>query len=165
MFADDEIEKMYGKLLEDFGAHIRRFCIRRSKNYDDADDLMQEIFIAIWLAMPAFRPDITKAQTNKWLHRLMASVYIKHLRHRQQVLPMPTELLPEPQDDAPDYSLLDELVAELPDDDRTIVDELRQGFNPADVAMIHGLTVGAIFTRMSRIKDRLITIYNKNYGK
>jgi len=166
MTSEIDIERLYAEFLTEFGGNIKSFCIRYSENVDDADDLMQEIFAALWTAMPGLRTAAPGRVKNRWLYRLMISVLIKHLRHRPDLITMPTELLPEPcaEEDASD-SLLSDLAAWLSDDERELVAELRYGTTVAELAVKYGSSIGSVNARLSRIRRKLKEIYDKQYGK
>lgn len=168
----DETEQRYASFLVHFGRNITRFCIYYSNNSDDAEDLMQEIFAAIWVGLPTLWVDCTPQQANRWLYKLMYSVWFKHLRNSRQPKHMPQALLerleysdPDSDSQAELAALLEELAAYLTEEaDRTLVEELRQGYKIAEIAQRHSYTIGATRTRISRLKDKLKTIYDKLYG-
>ena len=53
--------------------HIRRFLCC----HEDADDLLQDIFIKIWSALPTFRAE-SKIYT--WIYRIATNEVLNHLR-------------------------------------------------------------------------------------
>ncbi len=53
--------------------HIRRFI----HNHTDADDVLQEIFIKIWTALPTFR---WEAQLFTWIYRIATNATLNYLR-------------------------------------------------------------------------------------
>lgn len=167
----DEKEQRYASFLDHFGRNITRFCIYYSNNRDDAEDLMQEIFAAIWVGLPTLGVDCTPQQANRWLYKLMFSVWVKHAFHNRRTKHMPQMLLEkldcrdrDSENQAELIALLEELAAYLPEEeDRTLVEELCQGYKIAEIAQRHALTIGAIRTRISRLKDKLKTIHDKLY--
>ena len=56
--------------------HIRRFAC----SHDDANDLLQDIFIKIWTAMPAFRGD---SRLYTWIYRIATNEVLNHLRKQK----------------------------------------------------------------------------------
>lgn len=60
--------------------HIRRFLC----SHEDSDDLLQDIFIKVWAALPSFRRD---AQLYTWIYRIATNEVLNHLR-RQKVRAM-----------------------------------------------------------------------------
>lgn len=56
--------------------HVRRLV----NSHEDADDLLQEIFIKIWTALPSFRGD---AQLFTWLYRIATNETLNFLRKQK----------------------------------------------------------------------------------
>lgn len=57
--------------------HIRRLVI----NHDDADDLVQEVFIKVWRNLEKFRED---AQLYTWIYRIATNESITFLNKKKQ---------------------------------------------------------------------------------
>lgn len=57
--------------------HVRRMVI----NHDDADDLVQDVFIKIWKNLPGFRND---AQLYTWMYRIATNECITFLNKKKQ---------------------------------------------------------------------------------
>ena len=56
--------------------HIRRFLC----SHEDSNDLLQEIFIKIWAALPTFRGE---ARLYTWLYRIATNEVLNHLRKQK----------------------------------------------------------------------------------
>src|SRR5476649_721181 len=56
--------------------HIRRMVI----DHDDADDLVQDVFIKIWKSLPGFRSD---AQLYTWMYRIATNECITFLNRKK----------------------------------------------------------------------------------
>lgn len=57
--------------------HVRRFVC----SHEDTDDLLQEIFIKIWSALPSFRGD---SRLFTWIYRIATNETLNWL-HKQKV--------------------------------------------------------------------------------
>lgn len=57
--------------------HVRRFLC----SHEDTDDLLQDIFIKIWSALPSFRGE---SQLYTWLYRIATNETLNYL-HKQKV--------------------------------------------------------------------------------
>jgi RNA polymerase sigma factor (sigma-70 family) len=57
--------------------HVRRMVI----NHDDADDLVQDVFIKVWKNLPGFRSD---AQLYTWMYRIATNECITFLNKKKQ---------------------------------------------------------------------------------
>ena len=75
--AFNQIVDMYTERLD---WHIRRFLC----SHEDTNDLLQDIFIKVWAALPSFRRD---AQLYTWVYRIATNEVLTHLR-RQKIRAM-----------------------------------------------------------------------------
>ena len=77
LYRSGEHEKAFNGIVSAYSErlywHIRRFVC----SHDDANDLLQDIFIKIWAALPSFRGD---AQLFTWLYRIATNEVLNHLR-------------------------------------------------------------------------------------
>ncbi len=56
--------------------HVRRFLC----SHEDTNDLLQDIFIKIWAAMPSFRGE---SRLYTWLYRIATNEVLNHLRKQR----------------------------------------------------------------------------------
>ena len=56
--------------------HVRRFLC----SHEDTNDLLQDIFIKIWAALPGFRGE---ARLYTWLYRIATNEVLNHLRKQK----------------------------------------------------------------------------------
>lgn len=73
----NETERLFNEIVKNFSErvywHVRRFV----NNHEDADDLVQEIFLKIWTALPSFRGE---AQLYTWVWRIATNETLNYLR-------------------------------------------------------------------------------------
>src|SRR5690606_27089330 len=76
-------EEAIGMLLDKYQQkiywHVRRFVL----DHDDANDLVQDIFIKVWKNLDRFRAD---AQLYTWIYRIATNECITFLNKRKQNL-------------------------------------------------------------------------------
>ena len=76
----DNAERLFNEIVRDFSErvywHVRRFV----NNHEDADDLVQEIFLKIWTALPSFRGE---AQLFTWVYRIATNETLNWLRREK----------------------------------------------------------------------------------
>ena len=76
----DNAERLFNEIVRDYSErvywHVRRFV----NNHEDADDLVQEIFMKIWTALPSFRGD---AQLFTWVYRIATNETLNWLRREK----------------------------------------------------------------------------------
>ena len=72
-----ENEKLFNQIVKDYSErlwwHVRRFV----NSHEDADDLLQEIFLKVWAALPSFRGG---SQLFTWVWRIATNETLNHLR-------------------------------------------------------------------------------------
>ena len=76
----NEAERLFNEIVKEYSErvywHVRRFV----NNHEDADDLVQEIFLKIWTALPSFRGD---AQLFTWVYRIATNETLNWLRREK----------------------------------------------------------------------------------
>jgi len=81
MFQDEKTrEKAFNLILKKYQQkiywHIRRMVI----DHDDADDLVQDVFVKIWKSLPNFRSD---AQLYTWMYRIATNECITFINRKK----------------------------------------------------------------------------------
>ncbi len=87
----------FERLVREFGPALRAVLRRMLKNDEDADDALQEAFLAAFKALPRFE---SRSSLGTWLHRIAVNAALMKLRARQGRARQDTggeidELLPE----------------------------------------------------------------------
>ena len=76
----NEAERLFNEIVKEYSErvywHVRRFV----NNHEDADDLVQEIFLKIWTALPSFRGE---AQLFTWVYRIATNETLNWLRREK----------------------------------------------------------------------------------
>lgn len=84
LFRNGQTERAFKELVAAYGErlywHVRRFVC----SHEDTDDLLQEIFIKVWSAMPSFRGD---SRLFTWVYRIATNETLNWL-HKQKVRSM-----------------------------------------------------------------------------
>ena len=62
-----ELEKVFNQLVKENSEKLYWHVRRLVNSHEDADDLLQEIFLKIWTALPSFRGE---AQLSTWAWRI-----------------------------------------------------------------------------------------------
>ena len=128
--------------------HLRRF----SDSHDDTDDLMQEVFIKIWRALPSFRGE---SQIFTWIYRIATNESLNHLNRTKNKCRIDVEIadavISEKIEADPDFNgnalqrELHKAIRQLPKKQRAIFnlryfDEMKY----EDISQITGTSVGAL---------------------
>ena len=76
----DNAERLFNEIVKEYSErvywHVRRFV----NNHEDADDLVQEIFLKIWTALPSFRGE---AQLFTWVYRIATNETLNWIRREK----------------------------------------------------------------------------------
>ena len=75
-----EREQIFNKIVSTYSErlywHVRRFVL----SHEDTDDLLQEIFIKIWTALPSFRGE---SQLFTWVYKIATNETLNFLRKQK----------------------------------------------------------------------------------
>jgi RNA polymerase sigma-70 factor (ECF subfamily) len=154
----------YLGLLEEHTPALRRLCHSYCSSRAEAEDLFQEIALAIWTALARFRGESSE---RTWLYRIAHNVALTlAARKRRQVAreqPVENGLnLPGAGSDlefqiaeTEKQQTLQRLVRELSLNDRRLVLLYLEGLSTADIEAVTGLTRSNVTVRLSRIRQKL----------
>ena len=140
----------FGVLVERYGLPARRVARAVLGPGDDADDAVQDGFIAAWRAIDRFDPE---RSFRPWLTRIVANAALDLLRRRKVrravAVPETVESPGIPPDRAADSALLRERLHEalggLPERQRIAVVLFdAEGYGHADIAEILGVPEGTV---------------------
>ncbi len=73
----DSLEQVFNTIVKDYSERLYWHVRRMVNSHEDADDLLQEIFLKIWTALPTFRGE---AQLYTWVWRIATNETLNHLR-------------------------------------------------------------------------------------
>lgn len=77
LLRNSEYEKAFNGIVSSYTErlywHVRRFLCC----HEDTDDLLQDIFIKIWSALPSFR---SESRIYTWIYRIATNEVLNHLR-------------------------------------------------------------------------------------
>jgi RNA polymerase sigma-70 factor (ECF subfamily) len=130
----------------------------------DRNDLMQEIMLAVWKAIPLFRGD---SQPTTFIYRVSHNAALtwrrKHSNYAKRI--KQCELFggmdagssqPQPTDER--LEQLYAAIRQLPELDRSLILLSLDGLSYTEMAAIHGLSESNVGVRLNRIKQRLTKI-------
>ena len=76
----DDLRQLFNEIVKQYSErlwwHVRRFV----NSQEDADDLIQDIFLKIWTALPSFRGE---AQLFTWVYRIATNETLNWLRREK----------------------------------------------------------------------------------
>ena len=155
MTTDQEHDGRFVQLMADFERPMRRLCGAYADRAMDREDLFQEIFLAVWRALPAFRGD---ASVRTWLYRIAHNVALtwqaRQRRRDAQESPLTDHPGPATEMDVRRLELK-RAVARLPPGDRTLVLLWLEGLSAAEIEDVTGVKAPTVAVRLSRIRRAL----------
>ncbi len=134
---------------------------------EDRKDLMQDVMLAVWKAIPAFREE---SQPTTFLYRVShnAALTWRRSQHSYSKRIEQAEALSRYEtssnDEAGTDGRLEHLYAairRLPELDRSLILLYLDGVSYQQMADIHGLTQSNVGVKISRIKQQLLQIMNE----
>ena len=171
MLEREELENAFNAIVDAYSErlywHIRRF----TDSHDDTNDLMQEVFIKIWNALPDFRGD---SQVYTWIYRIATNEALNKInkdKNRSAMGGQQLEVIAASKiEDDPHFNgtalqrELHNAVRELPEKQRLVFnlryfDEMKY----EDMSKVTGTSVGALKASYhhayNRIKEKLEKLF------
>jgi RNA polymerase sigma factor (sigma-70 family) len=151
-----EQHEQFEHWIRDYAA-ILHHVARGFADGDDRQDLMQELLLAVWKAIPSFRND---ALASTFLYRVSHNAALTWKRSRNAYQRKLTEaaLHPPPEPTCGDEARLDAVYREirkLPPLDRSLMLLSLDGVSYREMAAIHGLTETNVGARLNRTRQKL----------
>lgn len=166
-------EAAFGELVQMYESKAYHLALRMCGNAEDAGDVAQDAFLAVWRGLPSFRGE---SGFSTWLYRLVSNAAIDHLRrtkHQRAAVslddgewrPDVVDEAPSPQERAERVELRDAVaqgLERLSDDHRTIlVMREVQELSYEEIAQTLSLDMGTVKSRISRARNSLRKILLK----
>ena len=145
----------FEEIYRQYSPGIFRVCMAYVNDYEQARDLVQETFIAVWQNLSTFRHE---ANISTWIYRIATNNCLRAIEKskRTRTTGLPEEL-PLLQEEArePALNYLYRCIAELEETDRIIISLVLENIPQAEIASIVGLSEGNTRVKIFRIKEKL----------
>ena len=145
----------FEELYSRYSPQIFRVCLGYTNNEDQAQDLVQETFIAVWNGLPGFR---NESQIGTWIFRIATNHCLRAVAKAKR---MPGGELPfnlaAPVEESIEekVSILYRCIGELAETERIIISLELEGLPQSEIARIVGLNSGNVRVKVHRIKEKL----------
>ena len=155
MTGTTDYKAQFTALMDEYASPIRRLCTAYADSAADREDLSQEIFLAVWRALPGFRGD---ASVRTWLYRIAHNVALtwraRDRRRQSRERPLdenieaPTEI---------DFRrvALKRAIAAMSAADRTLTLLWLEGLSAVEIEEVTGVKSATVAVRLSRIRKQL----------
>lgn len=145
-----------------YAGAIRRLTAVYVWDAADRDDLFQEILLALWRALPAYRGD---AGERTWLYRIAHNVALTYQRKRRRARDREALFDEGIHHASTDGDLrrfeLARLVSQLPSEDRQLVVLYLEGLSANEIEKITGIRAGTVSVRLTRIRQKLAAAFQR----
>jgi RNA polymerase sigma-70 factor (ECF subfamily) len=154
-------EGVFEELMRECGPMIRRIAASYEADRELARDLAQEIFLALWRALPAFRGESSLRSFAARIAHNRAVSHVARSAHLPRLVELPGQIpCPAPQLEAlaiehDRHSRALAAVQQLPLAYRQVATLILEGLTPAEIAQALALTVSAVSVRASRARTML----------
>lgn len=154
-------EPTFEAVVREHGAMIARIAASHEARPHLAEELVQEIWFAVWRALPAFRGDsslrtfVARIAANRAASHVAKAVRTPTAQDADEALVASGD---DPEADALARDRSARLLAalrELPLVSRQAVTLTLEGFGPAEIAASLGISANAVSIRLARAKEHL----------
>ena len=149
-------EEEAGRAIEQYADMVRRICMIRLKNYEDAEDIFQTVFLKYVLRSEPFdSPEHEKA----WIIRVTVNACRDLVKSffRSRTVSL-DQLIEKPQDMPEDHSDILEAVLELPARFRDVVYlHYYEGYSAPEIGRILKKNPNTVYTLLARARQLLKT--------
>lgn len=145
----------FAEIMAAYASPMRRLCAAYAGNALDREDLFQDIFLAVWRALPAFRGD---ASVRTWIYRIAHNVALtwRARDRRRQAREIPLD------DDTEACTEMDfrrlalrRAIAAMNPGDRTLTLLWLEGLSAAEIEDVTGIKSATVAVRLSRMRKHL----------
>lgn len=150
----------FDRIVRTHGEALSRFAWGYVESAADHDDLMQDVLIAIWQALPRFRG---ASSERTFVFRIAHNRGCSFVGGRREHDPLPTDAPIADPHPSPDEALdearrreqLARAVRRLPDTQRQAVLLRLEGFSLSEIAALQATSEANVSVRLTRGRDRL----------
>ena len=156
--------EQFDDLIERYRKLIRKLCWRHSSGSESqCDELVQDCYISIWCHLPSLRLAAHPLQRTAWVVLQCRSVFSHRRRSKPpEWLPIDeqlTDTLPAP-DDSSRKELLEEFAADLPPNERRLLELMLEGCDQNEIAEELAISVEAAKKKRQRLIKKIQKKYN-----
>lgn len=173
VLALDGDSEAFETLLRRYREEIYALCLARTAgNKEDANDLVQDTFVKVFVNLEKYDPKYTFGQ---WIYTIARNTFIDYVRRRRENLSIESlasaPSLAPTADEEPDQRIINEqhgvqierCMASLPEKYRQMA-EMRfvRELSYEEIALQMGLPIGTVKTQIHRARERLCKLIVEN---
>ncbi|PZR26481.1 MAG: RNA polymerase subunit sigma-24 [Citrobacter freundii] len=155
----------FDEIYTRYAERVYRICRGYTNDQEQAKDLVQETFIAVWKNLSRFEG---RSEIGTWIFRIATNNCLRAMEKERRMprAELPTLLTESTQETkAERLQSLYDAIATLPELDRLIIALTLEDLPQLQIAEIVGLSHGSVRLRVHRIKEKLtqkINVHGRN---
>jgi RNA polymerase sigma factor (sigma-70 family) len=152
------------RLYNQYSKAMYNLAYRMLNNREDAEDILQEVFVECFRNLDAFRFEST---FGAWLKKILINKCINQLKRKKVDLTLcenlPIDIYEEETEEVYDTRKIFNGIEKLPDGYRVILTlYLLEGYDHSEIAQILGITESTSKSQYSRAKEKLRLLLSTN---
>ena len=156
---NEQRRAIFNTLYTEYNSMVLQLCLGfMNGDRNLATDLMQDIFINIWNALPGYRAEATH---KTWIYRITVNTCLQYIRKQKNKKNIPAEgpgaaiLAAGETVPAAEYDDLYKAISQLSDVDRLIIMMVLDEMEYEEISKITGISNATLRVKIHRIKERL----------
>jgi RNA polymerase sigma factor (sigma-70 family) len=149
--------KAQEELYRKYKGPLFGICLRYARDYQEAEDILQEGFIAVYRDLYQYRPT---GSFNGWLRRVVVNTALQHIRRSKKLFPViDIHGIADNQESNEDFfaalhaKALIQMVQQLPDGYRAVFNlYVIEGYSHAEIAKMLEINESTSKSQLSRAK-------------
>jgi RNA polymerase sigma-70 factor (ECF subfamily) len=156
---DSDDKARFGELMEAYAAPVRRLCAAYAVSGADREDLFQDIFLAVWRALPGFRGE---SSVRTWVYRIAHNVALswqaRDRRRQSREAPLDDDVAVGGHLVHLRRLALKRAIAGMNPADRTLTLLWLEGLSAVEIEDVTGIKSATVAVRLGRIRKQLLPI-------
>ncbi|HAF07143.1 MAG: RNA polymerase sigma factor [candidate division TA06 bacterium 32_111] len=160
-------ESSFKIIFERYYEKVNRIVYSYTKNYDDAKDVTQEIFLKVYESLKSFKK---KSKFSTWIYRISVNMSISFLRKKSKEKNLFSidevgDIEERVEEDEPSYDrkLAEKILFELPENQRlAFILSQKEGKRYKEIAQILNVSEKAVESLIYRARENIKNFLEKN---
>lgn len=139
-----------------WAGRVKAFAIRRGASAADADEIAQDVMVAVWRRAETYDPD--RASASAWIYAIARNRRVDFARRAARPAPDPLDPLLQPDPEPDPFAALaaaerearlrDGLAGLAPEQRRVLVASFFDGLSHSEIAVREGVPLGTVKSRI-----------------
>ena len=146
----------FTKIYQDYSEKVYRVCLGFMNDPDQAKDITQDTFIAVWQNARSFRHE---SSIGTWIYKIATNKCLRSIEKAKQTEPvnLPLETVVSEEKGGDDRLIfLRTAISNLQEMDRIIITLFMESVPQEEIAEITGLSHANVRVKVHRIKEKLL---------